>query len=65
MRTMVIAVAGVLFVFVSTSPVAGAQLADGLIGYWGFDGNGVDRSPSGNDLTIYGGAYCVACPIAR
>ncbi|MCR4411149.1 MAG: S8 family serine peptidase [Thermoguttaceae bacterium] len=30
-------------------------LADGLIGYWPFDGNGADLSPSLCDLGLYGG----------
>lgn len=30
-------------------------LADNLIGYWPFDGDGADLSPSDLDLTLYGG----------
>jgi hypothetical protein len=37
------------------SSQANAELTDGLISYWPFDGNGSDASPFGRDLTLQGG----------
>jgi hypothetical protein len=43
-------------VFLFTAPGhARADLTDGLIGYWPFDGNGADHSGGGFDLQLYGG----------
>jgi len=56
MSTRVTAAQAMLLAFVSMLPAAEVELANGLTGYWRFDGNGGDRSPLGNDLEIFGGA---------
>ena len=36
------------------SPIATADISDGLIGYWPFNGNANDASGNGHDGTVYG-----------
>src|SRR5579859_2838159 len=55
-RAMLMAAMVVAIALASSTTPARAALTDGLLGYWPFEGNALDMSGNGRDLSLFGGA---------